>query len=50
VLLGPVTVDQLRSNLRALEVRPGPALLARVESLRREPAAYWRERATLVWT
>ncbi|HEX9049328.1 MAG TPA: aldo/keto reductase [Anaeromyxobacter sp.] len=50
VLLGPVTVEQLRSNLRALEVRPGPALLARVEPLRREPAAYWRERAALIWT
>ncbi len=50
VLLGAVTVEQLRSNLRALEVRPGPALLARLESLRRDPAAYWRERATLTWT
>ena len=50
VLLGAVTVEQLRSNLRALEVRPGPALLARVESLRRDPAAYWRERGALVWT
>jgi aryl-alcohol dehydrogenase-like predicted oxidoreductase len=50
VLLGPVTVEQLRSNLRALEVRPGPALLARVEVLRADPARYWRERAALAWT
>jgi aryl-alcohol dehydrogenase-like predicted oxidoreductase len=50
VLLGPVTVEQLRSNLRALEVRSGPALLARVDGLRRDPAAYWRERAALLWT
>ncbi len=50
VLLGAVTVEQLRSNLRALEVRPDPALLVRVESLRRDPAAYWRERAALTWT
>lgn len=50
VLLGPVTVEQLRSNLRALEVKAGPALLARVEGLRRDPASYWSERATLAWT
>ncbi len=50
VLLGAVTVEQLRSNLRALEVRSGPALLARVEALRRDPATYWRERAALTWT
>jgi len=50
VLLGPVTVAQLRSNLRALEVRADPALLARIERLRRDPAAYWGERARLVWT
>jgi aryl-alcohol dehydrogenase-like predicted oxidoreductase len=50
VLLGAVTVEQLRSNLRALEVRSGPALLARVDGLRRDAAAYWRERAALLWT
>jgi aryl-alcohol dehydrogenase-like predicted oxidoreductase len=50
VLLGPVTVEQLRSNLRALEVRADPALLARVEGLRRDSEAYWGERARLAWT
>ncbi|HET8540996.1 MAG TPA: aldo/keto reductase [Anaeromyxobacter sp.] len=50
VLLGAVTVEQLRSNLRALEVSAGPALLARLEALRRDPAAYWRERSALTWT
>jgi aryl-alcohol dehydrogenase-like predicted oxidoreductase len=50
VLLGAVTVEQFRSNLRALEVRPGPALLARLEPLRQDPAAYWRQRAALTWT
>jgi len=50
VLLGPVTVEQLRSNLRALEVPSDPAVLARVEGLRRDPEAYWGERARLAWT
>jgi aryl-alcohol dehydrogenase-like predicted oxidoreductase len=50
VLLGPVTVEQLRSNLRALDVRVDPALLVRVERLRQDPAEYWRQRAALTWT
>ncbi len=50
ILLGPVTVEQLRANLRALEVRSGPALLARVDALRQDAAAYWRQRAALAWT
>lgn len=50
VLLGAATVDQLRSNLGALKVRGGPALLARLEGLRQDPAAYWSARAALPWT
>jgi aryl-alcohol dehydrogenase-like predicted oxidoreductase len=50
VLLGAATVEQVRSNLRALEVRAGPALLARLEGVRQDPAAYWSARAALPWT
>jgi aryl-alcohol dehydrogenase-like predicted oxidoreductase len=50
ILLGPDSVDQLRSNLRALEVRAGPALLSRLDGLRQDPESYWRARATLPWT
>jgi aryl-alcohol dehydrogenase-like predicted oxidoreductase len=50
VLLGAATVEQLQSNVRALELRAGPALLARLEGLRQEPAVYWSARAALPWT
>jgi aryl-alcohol dehydrogenase-like predicted oxidoreductase len=50
VLLGASTVEQLRSNVRALELRAGPALFARLEGLRQDPAGYWRTRAALPWT
>jgi aryl-alcohol dehydrogenase-like predicted oxidoreductase len=50
VLLGPSTVDQLHANLRALAVRPGPALLSRLERLREDPLAYWSARASLPWS
>jgi aryl-alcohol dehydrogenase-like predicted oxidoreductase len=50
VLLGATTAEQLRSNVRALELRAGPALLARLEGLRRDPADYWKERAALPWS
>jgi aryl-alcohol dehydrogenase-like predicted oxidoreductase len=50
VLLGATTVEQLASNLRALEVRGGPALLRRLDPLREEPASYWNARASLPWT
>ena len=50
VLLGATTVDQLRENLRAQEIRAGPALLRRLDGMREEPAAYWSGRARLPWT
>jgi aryl-alcohol dehydrogenase-like predicted oxidoreductase len=50
VLLGASTVDQLHSNLRALGVRAGPALLSRLEGLREDPVAYWSARAALPWS
>jgi len=50
VLSGAVTTEQLRSNLRALELRPSAAEL---EDLLKgaEPAdLYWKERSALPWT
>jgi aryl-alcohol dehydrogenase-like predicted oxidoreductase len=50
VLLGAATAEQVRSNVRALEVKPGPALHARLGGLREDPGAYWARRAALPWT
>ncbi len=50
VLLGATTPAQAASNLRALELRGGPALLARLDRMREDPAAYWSRRAQLPWT
>jgi aryl-alcohol dehydrogenase-like predicted oxidoreductase len=44
VLSGAATVETLRSNLRALEVRAGA-----FDELREDSAAYWAHRATLPW-
>lgn len=49
VLSGAATPDQLRSNLRALEVRWTAGTEARLQSLTTESAAYWRERSALPW-
>jgi aryl-alcohol dehydrogenase-like predicted oxidoreductase len=45
VLSGAATVDQLRSNLAALELAPEAGL----ESLAEDPAQYWEERSALRW-
>ena len=45
VLSGAATVDQLRSNLAALELDVDPEL----EQLAEDPAVYWEERAALPW-
>ena len=50
VLLGATTVEQLRANLAALEIRAGPALLRRLDGMREDPGAYWSKRAALPWT
>jgi aryl-alcohol dehydrogenase-like predicted oxidoreductase len=50
VLLGPDSVEQLRSNLRALELPASPALLGRLDGLREDPVAYWSARAAQPWT
>ena len=50
VLLGPATVEQLRSNLRALEVALAPGELAALDGLVEPAGAYWERRAGLRWT
>ncbi|ACL66625.1 aldo/keto reductase [Anaeromyxobacter dehalogenans 2CP-1] len=50
VLLGAATVDQLRSNLRALELQPRAEDQERLAALVEPPARYWARRATLAWT
>jgi aryl-alcohol dehydrogenase-like predicted oxidoreductase len=50
VLLGPATVDQLRSNLRALDVALAPAELDALGRLVEPAEAYWSRRAGLRWT
>jgi aryl-alcohol dehydrogenase-like predicted oxidoreductase len=50
VLLGATTEEQVRSNVRAVELNAGPALLARLEGMRQDPGEYWEMRAALPWT
>lgn len=50
VLSGAVTVDQLRSNLRALEIRPSDRSLAELAAMAESPDQYWKERSALPWT
>jgi len=45
VLSGAATVDQLRSNLAALELDVDPEL----EQLAEDPTVYWEKRAALPW-
>jgi aryl-alcohol dehydrogenase-like predicted oxidoreductase len=47
VLSGAATVDQLGSNLEALELEPGAEL--DVDQLAEDPARYWQERSGLPW-
>jgi aryl-alcohol dehydrogenase-like predicted oxidoreductase len=51
VLLGPASVEQLRSNLRALDLPTG-ALSgeADVGGLAEPPEAYWEHRSSLAWS
>ncbi len=50
VLSGAVTPAQVRSNVRASELRPTDDDLAGLASLAMEPAAYWDARAALSWS
>jgi aryl-alcohol dehydrogenase-like predicted oxidoreductase len=49
VLSGAATTEQLRSNLRAVEVHWKADIDARLESLTMESGEYWRERSALPW-
>jgi aryl-alcohol dehydrogenase-like predicted oxidoreductase len=49
VLSGAATTEQLRSNLRAMEVPWTAETDARLRSLTMESGEYWRERSALPW-
>ena len=49
VLTGAVTVDQLQSNLGAIDLLNGRGELPELDDLREEPEPYWRARAALPW-
>jgi aryl-alcohol dehydrogenase-like predicted oxidoreductase len=49
VLLGAATLDQLRSNLGALELAPEGVARRDLAGLREPSAEYWRRRASLPW-
>jgi len=50
VLSGAATVEQLRSNLRALEVEWTDELEREAAGLVEDPAAYWEHRGGMAWT
>ena len=49
VLSGAATVEQLRSNLAALDVDYDDELDRRLAPLAEEPDRYWSTRAALPW-
>jgi aryl-alcohol dehydrogenase-like predicted oxidoreductase len=50
VLSGAVTVDQLRSNAAAEEVRLDAGIVAALETLVEAPSVYWERRRALPWS
>jgi aryl-alcohol dehydrogenase-like predicted oxidoreductase len=50
VLSGAVTVDQLRSNVSALDVSTDGKVRSRLRDLAEPPEQYWSERAQLAWS
>jgi aryl-alcohol dehydrogenase-like predicted oxidoreductase len=50
VLSGAATVEQLHSNLRALETEWSESLEEELGTLAEPPDRYWRERSHLAWT
>src|SRR5262249_46987068 len=50
VLSGAATVDQLESNLHALDVRFGDELEYRLRPLHEAAETYWEKRSALPWT
>ena len=49
VLSGAVTLEQLQSNVRALEIGLDPAAMGALASLAEDPASYWQTRSRLKW-
>ncbi|WP_298177635.1 aldo/keto reductase [Saccharomonospora sp.] len=49
VLIGPASVDQLRSNLAGAAVSLGADTLSGLDVLARTPEEYWAERSALIW-
>jgi aryl-alcohol dehydrogenase-like predicted oxidoreductase len=49
VLSGAATVHELTSNLAALALNPGSAMIEQLDSIREDPVTYWETRATLPW-
>lgn len=49
VLSGAATVDQLHSNVAALEFAVDPKSLERLDWIREDPVSYWQTRAELPW-
>lgn len=49
VLSGATTVEQLRDNLRALEVKLGSEAWERMRGLVESPETYWAKRSALPW-
>ncbi|HXN58296.1 MAG TPA: aldo/keto reductase [Candidatus Angelobacter sp.] len=50
VLSGAVTVDQVRSNVRAAAVARSPDELADLAKMAEPPEQYWNERSRLAWS
>jgi len=50
VLSGAVTVDQVRSNVRAAAVARSPDELADLAKMAEPPDQYWKERSRLTWS
>ena len=49
VLSGAATVEQVTSNLKALELEPRQELEPELAQLAEDPAHYWEERSALPW-
>ena len=49
VLSGAVTIEQLQSNVRALDIGLDPAAMGTLAGLAEDPATYWQTRSSLKW-
>jgi aryl-alcohol dehydrogenase-like predicted oxidoreductase len=49
VLSGAVTIEQLQSNVHALDIVLDPAAMGALAGLAEDPATYWQTRSSLKW-